>query len=100
METRGRTQDKNGHGSRDGNESNSGDGNGDEDGNGDGNEGGIGAGGGETKERKKLHKNCRRDRHFHSARVIISADKRWHLRAPDSSVYKARCLYTHIAPRG
>ncbi|CAN0152579.1 unnamed protein product, partial [Ascophyllum nodosum] len=39
-------------------------------------------------------------RHFHSARVIISADKGWRLCARDSSVRKARCLYTRIALRG
>ena len=37
---------------------------------------------------------------FHSARVIISADRGWRLRAPDSSVRIARCLYTYIEPRG
>ena len=37
---------------------------------------------------------------FHSVRVIISADRGWCLRAPDSSVRKARCLYTHIEPKG
>ena len=53
------TQDGNGDGSGDGdgNESSRGDGN--EDGN--GNEDGIGEGGGESKKRKKSHKNCRRD---------------------------------------
>ena len=39
-------------------------------------------------------------RHFHSARVVISADRDWCLRAPDSSLRKAGCLYTHIVPRG
>ena len=39
-------------------------------------------------------------RHFHSARIIISADRGWRLRAPDSSVRKARCLYMRIAPKG
>ena len=39
-------------------------------------------------------------RHFYSARVITSADRGWHLRAPDSSVHTARCLYTRIAPKG
>ena len=39
-------------------------------------------------------------RHFHSARVTISPDRGWRLRAPDSSVRKARCLYTRIVPRG
>ena len=39
-------------------------------------------------------------RHFHSARVTISADRGWRFRAPDSSARKARCLYTYIVPRG
>ena len=39
-------------------------------------------------------------RRFPSTRVIISADRGWSLRAPDSSIHKARCLYTRIAPRG
>ena len=38
-------------------------------------------------------------RHFHSARIIISTDRGWRLWAPDSSVRKARCQYTRIAPR-
>ena len=38
-------------------------------------------------------------RPFHSAYVIISADRGWRLRAPDSSVRKARCLYTRLVPR-
>ena len=37
---------------------------------------------------------------FHSARVTISADWGWRLRALDSSVRKARCLYTLNVPRG
>ena len=37
---------------------------------------------------------------LHSARVTISADRGWRLRAPDSSVRKARCLYKRIVPRG
>ena len=37
---------------------------------------------------------------LHSARVTISADRGWRLRAPDSFVRKARCLYTNIVPRG
>ena len=45
VEIRGRTEDRNGDGSRDRNESNSGDGNDEEDGNGDGIEDGIGEGG-------------------------------------------------------
>ena len=39
-------------------------------------------------------------RYFHSARDIISADRGWRLRALDSSVRKARFLYTQIIPRG
>ena len=61
VETLGQTQYGNGDGSGDGNESSSEDGNGGEDGYGDGNEDGIGEGGGDTKKRKKPHKNCRRD---------------------------------------
>ena len=38
-------------------------------------------------------------RHFHSARFIISADRDWCLRAPDSSVRKVRHLYTRNVPR-
>ena len=60
VNTRGQTQDGNGNGSGDGNESSSGDGNGDEDRNGNGNQDRIGEGEGEAKERKKLHKSCRR----------------------------------------
>ena len=41
---------------------------------------------------------CSRD--FHFARVIISADRGYRLRAPDSSVPKAHCLYTCIVARG
>ena len=37
---------------------------------------------------------------FHSARVTISADRGWRLRASDSCIRKAPCLYTHIVPRG
>ena len=37
---------------------------------------------------------------FYSTRVIISADRGWRLRAPDSSVRKAQGLYKHIDPRG
>ena len=51
-----------------------GDENGDDDVNGDGNEDGIWVGGGELKERKKLHKSCRCDQALYSARVTISAD--------------------------
>ena len=39
-------------------------------------------------------------KHFHSACVIISADRGWRLRAPDSSVRKARCLYTRTRSEG
>ena len=37
-------------------------------------------------------------RHFHSARVTISADRAWHLRVLDSSVRKVRCLYKRTVP--
>ena len=58
--------------------------------------------------RDEVRRSCARNltnvadaiRHFPSARVIISADRGWRLRAPDSCVRKARYLYTHIAPRG
>ena len=39
-------------------------------------------------------------RHLHPARVTISADREWRLRAPNSSVYNARYLCTRIVPRG
>ena len=39
-------------------------------------------------------------KHFHSVRIVIYAGREWRLRAPDSSVRKARCLYTRIVPRG
>ena len=39
-------------------------------------------------------------RHFHSARVTISADRGWRLRAPDSPVRKARRVYKRIVPWG
>ena len=39
-------------------------------------------------------------RHFHFARVIISADRGWRLRAPDSSVRKALCLYMRFYLEG
>ena len=61
METRGRTQNRDGDGSGAGNESSSGDGNEDEDVDGDGDEEGIEEGGGEVKKRKKPHKSCRGD---------------------------------------
>ena len=71
-----------------------------EDGNGDGNEDGIG----EAEERRRSARNRTRVvdaiRHFHSARLIISGDRGWRLRAADSSVRKARCLYTRIVSRG
>ena len=60
MDPRGRTQDGNREGSGDGNKTSSGDGSGDEDRNGNGNEDRTREGGGETKNRKKLHKSCRR----------------------------------------
>ena len=64
METRGRTQDRNGDVSGGGNVSSSGDGDGDEDGNGNGNGNRNGdrirEGRGEAKKRKKSHKSCRR----------------------------------------
>ena len=37
-------------------------------------------------------------RHFHSARIVISAHREWCLRALDNSVRKALCLYTRIIP--
>ena len=67
----------------------------------DGNGDGMGKSGEEAKKRKKPHDNIIDViRYFLSARVIISADKGWRLRAPDSSVRKARRLYRRIAPRG
>ena len=39
-------------------------------------------------------------RHSHSARVTISADRGWRLRAPDSPMRKARRLYKRIVPGG
>ena len=39
-------------------------------------------------------------RHFHSVRFTISADRGWRLRAPDSSVRKARCLNTERGRSG
>ena len=38
-------------------------------------------------------------KYFHSARLVISADRRWRLQAPDSSARKTRCLNKHIAQR-
>ena len=83
----------------DGNESTGGDGNGDKDGNGDGNEDETVEDGGEAKKRNRT-RVVDAIWHFHSSRVILSADRGWCLRAPDSSVRTARCLYTRIAPRG
>ena len=40
------------------------------------------------------------NRHFHCARVIISADMEWHLRVSDSSIRNARCLHKRIVPWG
>ena len=39
-------------------------------------------------------------RHSHSARVTISADRGWRLRAPDIPIRKARRLYKRIVPGG
>ena len=39
-------------------------------------------------------------RHSHSARITISADRGWRLRAPDSPIRKARRLYKRIVPGG
>ena len=39
-------------------------------------------------------------RHSHSARVTISADRGWRLRAPDSPIWKVRRLYKRIVPGG
>ena len=39
-------------------------------------------------------------RHSHSARVTISADRGWRLRAPDSPIHKARRLYKRTVPGG
>ena len=82
------------------NENSRGDGNGDEDGNGDGNEDGIGEGGGEAKNRKKPHKNCRRDQALSFRARHDLCRQGWRLRTPDSSVQKTWYLYTRIAPRG
>ena len=60
LDTRGRTQDRNGDGSGDRNETSSGDWNGNEDENGNGNEDRFGKGGEVTKKCKKPHKSCRR----------------------------------------
>ena len=39
-------------------------------------------------------------RHSHSARVTISADRGWRLRAPDGPIRKARRRYKRIVPGG
>ena len=39
-------------------------------------------------------------RHSHPARVTISVDRGWRLRAPDSPIRKARRLYKRIVPGG
>ena len=65
---------------------------------------GTRTGSGRAEERRRSARNRIRVvdtiRHFHSARVIISAERGWPLRAPDNSVRNARCLYTRIALRG
>ena len=61
---------------------------------------GSGRAGGGRRSARKRTRVVDAIRHFHSARVVISADTGWRLRAPDSSVRKARCLNTRIAPRG
>ena len=61
METRGRTQYKNGDGSGDGNEISNGYGNRNGNRDRDRNEDRIGEGGGEAKVRYKPHKSCKRD---------------------------------------
>ena len=65
---------------------------------------GVETGSGRAEEKRRSARNCTKIvdaiMHFHSARVTISADRGWCLRAPDSSVRKARCLYTRIIPRG
>ena len=91
IETRGRTQDGNGDGNRDGNESSSGNGNEDEDGNEDENEDGIVDGGREVKKRNRQQKSCRRDQAL-SFRTRHHLCRQGGLRAPDSSVRKARYL--------
>ena len=64
---------------------------------------GVETGSGRAEEKRRSARNCTRIvdaiRHFHSARVTISAGRGWRLRAPDSSARKARCLYTRITPR-
>ena len=99
VETCGRTQDGDRDGNGDGNESSNGDGNGYEDGNGDGNEDGIEERG-EAKKRKKSHKSCRRDQALLLRMRHHLCKQRVALRALDSSIRKAWCRYTRIAPRG
>ena len=82
------------------NESSSGKGNGDKDG--DVNRTKTKSRRGEERRRtaKKQTRIVKAIKHFHSARLVISADRRWRLQAPDSSARKARCLNEHIAQRG
>ena len=40
------------------------------------------------------------NRHFHCARVVISADREWPLRVSDSSIRNARCLQKRIVTWG
>ena len=98
VETCRGTQDVNGDGSGDGNESSRRYMNWNKDGNGDGTR----TGSGRAEERRMSAKNRTRlvdaISPFHSVRFINSADGGWCLRAPDSSVRKARRLYTHIKP--
>ena len=101
VETRGRTQHENGDGSGDKNKSSV-----VEMGTGTMMRTGTGTrtGSRRVEERWRSARNHTRVvdamRKFHSARAIISADKGWRLRAPDSFLRKARCPYTRIAPRG
>ena len=99
VEIRGRTQDANEDGSGDAKESSIGDENRAMVETGSGMKTGLGR----MEERRRSARNRTRVadavRHIHSAHVIISADREGHLRAPDSSVCKVRCLYTRIAPR-
>ena len=65
---------------------------------------GTRTGSGRAEERRMSAINRSRlvdaNRPVHSARVIISADRGWRLRALDSSVCNTRGLYMHIKPRG
>ena len=67
-----------------------------------GKRGGGGGGGEEGRGRGTWRRGeeAQEIRYFHSARVVISADKGWRLQTPDNFVCKARCLYTHIATAG